>query len=189
MLERLLISGYKSHELGIYKDNHQNVNYIKKAIEKELITLLDAGLNWAIVSGQSGVELWSAEVVLSLKRKYPHLKLAVITPFLGQEENWNSERQELYQKIIYQADFTTAISKQPYQGPWQFVQKNKFLIKNSDGLLILFDSDNENGSPKYLLREAEKFAQTTNYKIITITPYDLQMVVEEEEELKRSDFY
>jgi uncharacterized phage-like protein YoqJ len=187
LLERLIISGYKAHELGIYKDNHPGVNYIKKAIEKELIRLVDEGLIWVIVSGQTGVELWSAEVVLSLKRKFPQLKLAVMTPFLGQEENWKPEKKETYQRIIHQADFTTAISKQPYQGPWQFVQKNKFLLKKSDGLLILIDQDNENGSSRYLMQEAEKYAQTSNYEIITITPYDLQVIVEEEE-LKRSDF-
>jgi uncharacterized phage-like protein YoqJ len=180
LLERILISGYKAHELGIFKDNHPGVNYIKKAIEKELIRLVESGVIWAIVSGQSGVELWAAEVVLSLKKEYPQLKLAVITPFLGQEENWKPEKQESYLNVIQQADFMDSVSKQPYQGPWQFVQKNKFLLSNTDGLLILFDRDNEEGSPKYLLRVAEKLAETRNYEIITITPYDIQIVVEEE---------
>ena len=36
--------------------------------------------------GQLGVEIWAAEVVMELQMEYPHLKYAVITPFLEQEK-------------------------------------------------------------------------------------------------------
>ncbi|MBP3040033.1 DUF1273 domain-containing protein [Bacillaceae bacterium Marseille-Q3522] len=180
MVQRLLISGYKAHELGIYDDQHPGIAYIKKAITREIVQLIETGLNWVIVTGQTGVEQWAAESVLSLKNHYPHLKLAVITPFLQQEENWKPKRQEVYRHVLQEADFTDSISKQPYQGSWQFKQKNKFLLRNSDALLVLFDKDDENGSPKYLMREAEALAQTSDYQIIMITPDDLQIIVEEE---------
>ena len=68
LLQRIMITGYKPHELGIFNDKHPGIVIIKKALEAHLRTLLDEGLEWVIISGQQGVETWSAEVVLMLKR-------------------------------------------------------------------------------------------------------------------------
>ena len=177
MIRRLLISGYKAHELGIYKDSHPGVRYIKKALESKLRPLIERGLEWCVVSGQSGVELWAAEVVLALKQEHPDLNLAVITPFLGQEERWKPERQEAYRSICRQADFTASIYKGPYEGPWQFARKHQFLLKHTDALLLLFD---EQGSPQHLKRAADARAQHADYEVITLTSHDLQLMLEEE---------
>jgi len=185
MLKRLLVSGYKAHELGIFKEKDPKVHYIKKAIEQKIRGLIEQGLEWVIVSGQAGVELWTAEVVLTMKKEYPAIRLAIITPFLEQEGNWKPDRQEQYREIMRRADFTDSVSKQPYQAPWQFTQKNTFLIANSDGLLLLFEED---GSPKYLLQQAQKVQQREAYEIMTISFQDIQTIIEEEQELER-DYY
>ena len=39
----LAISGYKAFELGIFQKDHPSVTYIKKAIEKELMPMIDDG--------------------------------------------------------------------------------------------------------------------------------------------------
>lgn len=181
MLKRLLITGYKAHELGIFDQKHEGIHFIKKAIQKELIVRLDEGLEWVIVSGQYGVELWAAEVVLDLKDDFPHLKLAVITPFLNHEKNWKDEKQDFYNMVISMADFVDAVSKQDYVGPWQFKKTNEFLMNNSDGLLIVYDDENE-GSPKFMLQDALLRHERDNYALFRITSYDLQAVVEEEQE-------
>lgn len=63
-------------------------------MENRLRQLIDEGLEWVIISGQQGVETWSAEVVLSLKEEFPALKLAIITPFLEQEKNWQDIKKK-----------------------------------------------------------------------------------------------
>lgn len=40
-------------------------------IKKKLIDLIEDGLEWVLISGQLGVELWAAEVVIDLKNQYP----------------------------------------------------------------------------------------------------------------------
>ena len=64
ILKRLVVTGYKPHELGIFDDKHPGVRFIKKALEKRLIALLDDGLEWVIISGQLGIETWAVEVVI-----------------------------------------------------------------------------------------------------------------------------
>lgn len=179
MIKTLFITGYRPHELGIFNDKHPGIEIIKKALKNKLQTLLDDGLEWVIVSGQLGVELWATEVVRSLKEQYPTLKYSVITPFLEQEKNWNEHKQEQYQRMILQADFVTSVTKRPYEAPWQFIEKDKFIIDNTDAMLLVYDEENE-ASPKYVLNLVKKYMeQHDNYELFTINAYDLQMIAEE----------
>lgn len=180
MLKRLVISGYKQHELGVFDDKHPGVAIIKKAIRRQLIQLIEEEqLEWVILSGQLGVETWAAEVIMDLQMDFPQLKYAVITPFLDQEKNWKEDKQEKYQEILMFADHHTSVTNRPYEGPWQFREKNKFVIRNTDGMLIVYD-DEKGGSPKYIKEYADEYAEQNNYRIIVIDSYDLQAIVEEE---------
>ena len=63
----IAVTGYKPFELGIFKNDHPGVECIKKALHRKLITFVEDGLEWVIISYQLGVELWVAEVVLKCK--------------------------------------------------------------------------------------------------------------------------
>jgi uncharacterized phage-like protein YoqJ len=179
MCKVLAISGYKPFELGIFQKDHPSVAFIKLAIRKKLIEMIEDGLEWVMISGQLGVELWAAEVVFDLQIDYHDLKLAVITPFLNQEKGWNEKNQEWYETIIAGADFIDSVSKKEYEKPWQFRLKNQFFIEKSNGLLLLYDQEKE-GSPKYLYEMAKEYQQDQSYPVHLITFYDLQCVFEEE---------
>ncbi|MGG0716754.1 DUF1273 domain-containing protein [Robertmurraya massiliosenegalensis] len=182
-----VISGYKPHELGLFSHNDPNIEYIKLALKKQLLARLDEGLEWVMISGQLGTELWGAEVVFDLQLEgYDDLKLAVITPFLNQEENWKDEKKEWYESILIQADFVDSITKKKYENPWQFRLKNQFLVEKSDALILLYDSEKD-GSPKFLYETARKYQENHPYEIDLIDFYDLQAIVEEEQ-MKNSDF-
>lgn len=176
----LSISGYKAHEIGVFKNSDPAITIIKKAIRQEIVAKLDEGLEWVIISGQLGVELWAAEVVLELKEEFPSLQLAILTAFEQHEEKWNEANQELYQSIAMEADFVEAISKSPYTNPQQLKNKNYFHIKKSDGLLMVYDEEKE-GSPKYLWNMAKEYSQSNQYELTQITFQDLQWIVEEEQ--------
>lgn len=179
MAKVLAISGYKASELGIFQKNHPAALYIKTALKKELIAMMDEGLEWVLISGQLGVELWAAEAVFDLQTEYPELKLAVITPFLGQEANWNEQNKEWYESVLSGADFIDSVTKKGYENPQQFRLKNQFFIEKSDAMLLVYDREKE-GSPKYLYELAEQYQRTSTYPVHLITFYDLQMIVDED---------
>jgi len=186
LVKVLAVSGYKPFELGVFNKDHPSVQYIKAAIKKILLPMIEEELEWILISGQLGVELWTAEVVFDLQTEYPELKLAVITPFLEQESNWNETNKEWYSTILMQADFVDSITKKGYEKPWQFRLKNQFFLEKSEGLLLMYDHEKE-GSPKYLYELALDYQKQHDYRIELITFYDLQMIVEEEQ-FKQSDF-
>ncbi|MFC0271658.1 DUF1273 domain-containing protein [Metabacillus herbersteinensis] len=184
----LTISGYKPFELGIFKNDDEGVFFIKKAIEKSLISLLNDGLEWVIISGQLGIELWAAEVVLSLQISYPEVKLGIITPFLNQESNWKEDNKEFYESILLQANFVDSITRREYDSPQQFRLKNQFFLDKSDALLLVYDNEKP-GSPKYLFELAQKKQEVEEYPLFLIDFYDLQLIVEEENIKREIDNY
>ncbi|WP_431028798.1 DUF1273 domain-containing protein [Lysinibacillus sp. LZ02] len=183
-MKTIYVTGYRAHELGIFNDKHPGIAVIKKALYDQLYQLCDEGLEWVVISGQLGVEAWAAETVIKLQEHFPKLKYSMITPFLDQEKNWNEPKQAQYIHILNHADFVTSVTKRPYEAPWQFIEKDKFIIHNTDGMLLVYDEDNE-ASPKYVLKLVEKYMENNEYELRRITAYDLQIVAEE---LQRSDW-
>ncbi|CEG27604.1 DUF1273 domain-containing protein [Bacillus sp. B-jedd] len=182
MFKVLAVSGYKPFELGIFQKDHPSALYIKKALKKEIGAMAEAGLEWVLISGQLGAELWAAEAVFELQDEFPELKLAVITPFLEQEEKWNEKNKDWYESILAGADFVDSVTKKKYESPIQFRLKNQFFLEKSDALLLLYDPEKE-GSPKFIYDLAQTLDE---YVVRLITFYDLQQIVEEEE-MKRYD--
>lgn len=175
-----VISGYKPFEIGVFKRDDTAVKYIKIAIRKNLEQMIEEGLEWVIISGQLGTELWAAEVVFDLQIEVSeNLKLGVFTPFLEQEQAWKEVNREWYEEILMQADFVDSISKKPYENPQQFINKNVFLVKKSDAMLLFYDEESI-GSPKYLYDLAKNYKEKYPYEIRRIQFSDLQDIVEEE---------
>ena len=88
----LLVTGYKSFELGVFKDNDPKVTIIKKAIKRDFKRFLDEGVDWIIFTGNLGFEFWALEVAKELQEDYS-LKLATLFPFETHGQNWNEANQ------------------------------------------------------------------------------------------------
>ncbi len=164
-------------ELNLFKPDDKRISFIKAAIEKRLVGFIEEGLEWVLISGQMGVELWTGEVVLDLKEQYD-VNLAMIPPFENQESRWPEAVQQIYQELMMVADFYQPLYKGDYKGAYQFKAKNKWLVDKSDGCLILLDDENP-GSNRFFYEEAKLAEESGEYPIFVITPSDLDDIVEE----------
>jgi uncharacterized phage-like protein YoqJ len=179
MVKVMAVTGYKTHELGIFDEKHQGIKYIKKVLEKRLVSFIEDGLEWVLISGQLGVELWCGEVVIQLKKQYPQLRLAVLTPFYNQESNWNELKKEQYNQVLLQADYVDSITKREYESPSQLKLKNQYIIEKSDGLLVIYDDDKP-GSPSYYLTNAKLKSESSNYQIFYIYPDEIELAYQDD---------
>ncbi|OIJ20073.1 hypothetical protein BKP45_10380 [Anaerobacillus alkalidiazotrophicus] len=179
MVKVLAVTGYKAHELGVFDEKHKGITYIKKVLEKRLVSFIEDGLEWVIISGQLGVELWCGEVVINLKKQYPNIKLAVLTPYYNQEENWNDARKEQYQNVLQRADYVDSITKRNYENPSQLKLKNQFIVEKSDALLVIFDDDKP-GSPSYYITYAKARSEKSNYEIFYIFPDEIELAYQDD---------
>lgn len=170
----LTVTGCKPMELSIFSEEDPRIEFIKKAIEKRLIGFIEEGLEWVLISGQMGVEMWTAEVVLDLKETYD-IQVGVIPPFENQENRWPESLQQKYQELMFTADFFQPIYNDEYKGAYQFKARDLWLIDKSDGALLLMDEEYP-GSVGYFYETAK---EAENYPTYFITPFDIEEVVEE----------
>lgn len=183
-MSRLYMTGYKRYELGIFDQHSPKLTYLKKYIRYQLIQWIDDGVEWFVTGGQNGVELWSAEQILLLKKEYPSIKLAIMPPFQNQEARYNEFDQILYAKVIELADFYQCIYKGEYEHPRQFIIRDQFMLAHTDACLLIYDEEKE-GSPKYFYDKLKKYQQTHDYQIQLANFYNIsdyiQQIIEEEQ--------
>jgi len=179
-VKTLLVTGYRAHELNIFDQKHKGIPYIRKAIAERIAPLAEDGLEWVITPGQYGFDLWACESVIALKKQYPQLKLSIVTAFQNPEEKWKEEKQTYYRRILQDVDYYGTVSKQPYAGPWQFQARDELLLKKSDGILMFYDEEALEGSPKYMNEKALKKHREEGYEYWAIRPEDVERIAEEE---------
>lgn len=180
LMKNLYVTGYKHYEMGIFKMSDPRVHYIKQTIRDKLVGLIEAGLEWVLLSGQTGVELWAAQVVLDLKEEEYDIQLAVIPPFDNQDARWSEDQQEEYQEVIMLADFYQPIYEGDYKGPYQFKARDKWMLSKTEAALVMYD-ENQTGSVDFFLKEARSYQEAHDYEIYYITALDLQDTLEREQ--------
>jgi uncharacterized phage-like protein YoqJ len=172
-LKVVYVSGYRSSELGIFKEKDPKIKVIKNVLKNELRLLAESGLEWVLVSGNLGTELWAAEAAAELKVDYPDLRLGIIYPFLEFGSNWNEANQTKKMLAEQTADYVESVSHQPYRSPAQLKSHTQFLLSHTDGCLLIYDKEFP-GKTSYFLQDAEKYAEQHSYDIRLITMDDLQ---------------
>lgn len=157
MTVNIWLSGYRSYELGVFKDDDPKVTVIKQALRKELINLLDRGLEWVLTGLQLGVEQWGIEVCLELKSEYPQLKIGALVAFSNFGQQWQEVNQSKLVQLKSQVDFFGEVSKYPYRSPQQLRNYQNFMLSHCQGALLVYDPEFE-GKSKYdyqVLKERE----------------------------------
>ncbi|MDO3408238.1 DUF1273 domain-containing protein [Saccharibacillus sp. CPCC 101409] len=178
-MKNLLVTGYRASELGIFNQKHPGIPFIREAIKRRLIPLIEEGLEWVITPGQYGVDLWACEAVIELKKEYPQLRLSVLAAFANMDEKWSDEKKEYWQELLKGIDYYGLVSKEPYSGPWQFKARDALLLRKTGGMLLVYDDEAAPGSPRYFKEDAEKMRDGEGYLLIQITPEDIQSVADD----------
>lgn len=174
MIKNLVVSGCKPMELSIFNEEDPRIKFVKRAIEKRLIQFIEEGLEWVLISGQMGVELWTAEVVLGLKEIYD-IQIAMIPPFENMASRWPEALQHKYEELSFTVDFYEPLYQGDYRGPFQFRRRDEWLIDKSDACLLLMDEEYP-GSVGYFYNVVKK---RDDYPSYFITPFDIEEVVQE----------
>ncbi|GAF08506.1 hypothetical protein JCM16418_2587 [Paenibacillus pini JCM 16418] len=133
-----------------------------------------------ITPGQYGVDLWAMEVAILLKQDYPHLKCSIIAAYLNPEDKWKDDKKEYFHQIIKGLDYYASVSKQPYEGPWQLKARDDLLFRKTDGIVLLYDEDAGEGSPKFYKERALRKQQEEDYTYISISSDDIQSIADDE---------
>lgn len=172
-MNRILVTGYRSFELGIFQDKDEKIGIIRKAIERELVSYFEEGAEWLIFMGNLGFEYWVLEVANKLKKDY-EFQTATIFPFANHGQNWNEANQRKLE-LFKQADVVQS-AYQHYENATQFAHYHQFLLEHSDQAYVFYDSENET-KLKYLL---QKMKENPSYFLNFLTFDRLNEIAQEE---------
>lgn len=144
--ETISITGHRPEKLI------NSESEIKKRIRAVLLDKIKAGKTNIMTGLSRGVELYSGEVVLEIKKVYPEVSLTVVLPYDNYEKNWNTEIKIRYQNVIKEADEIICI-KDKYSRE-ALVKRNEYLIDNACELIAVYNG--EKGNTKDMLSYAKK---------------------------------
>ena len=84
-----------------------------------------------------GMDMFAAETVLELKKKYPEILLEMVSPFDAQAAKWPPEYQWRHNALFRSADIVT-VTGHVYTKSCMFV-RNRYMVENADLLLAAYD--------------------------------------------------
>lgn len=177
-IKRLYITGYRQYELGVFAEKDPRIGIIKQVLRTALLSYLDQGLEWVIVSGNQGTEQWAGEEVLVLKESFPKLQLALIFPYAEFGSKWQEKSQLALADLMTKADYVDSTSHAAYQSPGQLKAHTNFMLQHTDGALLLFDEELD-GKTKFFWQTARTYAEQHEYLLQTISFADLQNAAED----------
>ena len=100
-----------------------------------------------------GVDLMAAEVVLSLKDKFPDIRLIAVVPFSGQSNRWAFSEQERYHRILAKTDKVVVLSENYFREC--LLRRNDYMLSHSCGVIAYYDGKPKGGT-FYTVRKAER---------------------------------
>lgn len=106
-------------------------------LREALEYLIGRGYADFMSGGALGFDQMAAEIVLSLREKYPWVRLIMVLPFDGQADKWTEAQRRRWLDIIEASDRVVHISHGYDRGV--FYRRNHYLVENADLLLAACD--------------------------------------------------
>lgn len=125
---------------------------IKRQLERILRSLIGKGIRYFGSGGARGFDLMAADVVLQLKKEFPHIRLIMVLPCRDQTRGWKGEDTRHYERILTQADKVVYLQEKYSPGCMQ--KRNRHLVNHSS-VCVAYCTRNTGGTA-YTLRYACK---------------------------------
>ena len=119
-----------------------------RKLRKEIEKLIEKGVDTFYNGMAIGFDLISAETVLKIKKKYPHIKLSLCIPCYGQEKLFSEKDKKRYIKIYKKADEKIILSDSYYKGC--MLVRDEYMAERADVMITYCKK--EKGGTAYTVR-------------------------------------
>lgn len=138
---------------------------IRRRLEGVLRCLIEKGIRYFGSGGARGFDLMAADVVLQLKKEFPHIRLIMVLPCRDQTRGWKGEDIRHYERILTQADKVVYLQEKYSPGCMQ--KRNRHLVDHSS-VCVAYCTRNTGGTA-YTVRYAfEKDVKIIRVNVDTI---------------------
>ena len=135
-----------------------------KSLENAVRELIAEGFDYFISGGAIGADQDFAEIVLKLKKHYPHIRFEIAIPCPKQDLKWCESDKKRYHRILKQADFVNILSAS--YTPCCMQNRNEYMVDKCDLLLVVWNGQKSGGTYNTFL-----YAKGKNkpYNLVEIT--------------------
>lgn len=136
-------TGYRPHRFHFSPDGLRP-EQVQAALGEQIRRLYNEGYRTFISGMSTGVDLWAAAEVLTLRRDCPEVELIAAVPFAGQESHWSIPLQREYQRILDSAQrvevlFDTAAAEANATECYR--KRNHWMVDRADTVLAVCEID------------------------------------------------
>ena len=82
----------------------ESISELSQRVKNTLLRLIEEGYMYFGAGGALGFDTLAAQCVLSLRKRYPHIKLILVLPCTAQTKGWSKDDIAIYEEIKSQAD-------------------------------------------------------------------------------------
>jgi uncharacterized phage-like protein YoqJ len=127
---------------------------IYEVTESEIISLIQSGSKNFLNGMAWGFDLMAAQIILNLKKHYPHIKLISVLPCAPhfQTKKWSGEGRKVYYDVLRQADEAITLSEEYHSQC--MLKRNDFMVKHSQCCVCYLTK--QTGGTAYTVRRARE---------------------------------
>lgn len=121
----------------------ESISELSQRLKNTLLRLIEEGYMYFGAGGALGFDTLAAQCVLSLRKRYSHIKLILVLPCTTQTKGWSKDDIAVYEEIKSQADKVVYTSQEYTRGCMH--KRNRHLVDNSSAC-ISYLTENKGGT-------------------------------------------
>ncbi len=125
---------------------------INLRLRETVENLIEEGYTRFVAGGALGFDTLAAQTVLAMKKRYPHVRLALILPCRDQADRWSENSRRMYAAILERADEVIYTADLYSRGCMQL--RNRRLVDESAVCVAYLNKSA--GGTAYTVRYAEQ---------------------------------
>ena len=132
-LHRVCFTGHRPEKLTRTEKD------IVRDLEKEIRQAIADGLSVFITGMARGVDIWAAQIVLSLRNSGYDIKLICACPYDGFESGWSKDWQKQYKEILATADYVKYVCEGYSRSCFQI--RNEWMVNHAARVIAVFNGE------------------------------------------------
>ena len=127
--------------------------------------IVESGYGKFISGMAMGADMICAEIVLSLKNIYPHIKLECAVPNYAFTESWKEEDVWRYSSILTRADEIKYVSDKRVYSVSDLMLRNIYMVDNSELVVAVYIGGESGGT-----RNTIDYAKSKEIEVVIVEP-------------------
>lgn len=145
-----------------FDEDDERCEKMKAQTERLIEMAINSGYENFLTGMALGFDIIVAEILLKLKKAYPHIKIVGALPCKNQDCVWRKEQRKRYKKILRKLDNIRCIYENYEEGCNH--ERNKYMIDNSSLCIALYDG--KGGGTKQTI----DYAKCQGLKVVIVKP-------------------